>query len=637
MHRFLLLTILLVFPLLAWCAPSAPVAQMTGELRANLQKRQLNVEFAEMTAFFSDRLDNSAGAKTFSDKTGNCRLSWFDWMMRHPIESVGAADEFTRTLHVNAGKPDGVARIVDMAAGKLDAQILGGGEPTVISVTDPILMKLSLAVLLAHSGFTSALAPLTPTEREELQTKLFTQSSGPDAHAPFFADKTEGRRVCDLLEKIDRVSLMRAGEALARLADARYLEQLRTFAVREAGNNPTRRFTSHKGDILLGGPGANEYRLEELADVYAVIDVGGDDTYIEGTVSPTRPVLVIIDFDGNDTYKGTLPGIQGGAVLGASLLVDQAGDDTYTAGSVAQGAALAGVGILVDSAGNDKYVADTRVQGSAVCGIGLLLDKAGDDDYRGALLAQGVGGPLGFGLLDDLDGNDHYYAGGKYPDGYDDTPGYNGWSQGAGVGPRGVANGGIGVLLDGGGDDVYEADYFSHGAGYWFALGFARDFGGNDQRVGSTRTAFDGGERAEKRFLRWGIGFGCHYAAGYLIDDAGDDAYLGDHACLGFNWDIGITALIDLAGNDKYATTASGIGVCFNSGLAVLFDAQGDDTYASGSIGTAGEKSDYHAQDARSHNFAFFLDLQGQDTYPKELQNGTTAERGWAGGMFIDQ
>ncbi|MHB0938550.1 MAG: hypothetical protein ACYC6A_19310 [Armatimonadota bacterium] len=631
-----LLALLLVLPLLAWCAPSAPVAQMTRDLRAGLQQRQLNVEFAEMTAFFSDRLDNSAGAKTFSDKTGNCRLSWFDWMMRHPIESVGASNEFTRMLHDNAGKADGVARIVDIAAGKLDAQVLGGMRP-IIRENDPTLRELGSLLLHARQQFGASLAPLTPAERDELQAKLFTQSSGPDAHAPFFADKTEGRRVCDLLEKIDRVSLMRAGEALAGLTNPKILTQLSATGKKLTAGKDTVTVESPAGNILFGGPEANEYRLDELTDICALIDAGGDDTYIEGTVSADRPVLVIIDLGGNDTYMGTSPGIQGGAVLGASLLVDVAGDDAYTAGSVAQGAALAGVGMLVDMAGNDTYKADTRVQGSAVCGIGLLLDKAGNDDYRTALLGQGVGGPLGFGLLDDLAGNDHYYAGGKYPDGYDDTPGYNGWSQGAGVGPRGVANGGIGVLLDGGGDDIYEADYFSHGAGYWFALGFARDFGGNDQRVGSTRTAFDGGERAEKRFLRWGIGFGCHYAAGYLIDDAGNDEYLGDHACVGFNWDIGITALIDLAGNDKYATTASGIGVCYNSGLAVLFDAQGNDTYSSGSIGTAGAKSDYHAQDARSHNFAFFLDQLGEDTYPKGLENGTTTERGWAGGMFIDK
>jgi hypothetical protein len=78
--------------------------------------------------------------------------------------------------------------------------------------------------------------------------------------------------------------------------------------------------------------------------------------------------------------------------------------------------------VLLDGGGNDHYVGDRRAQGQAVVGCGILLDRGGDDDFRGALLAQGVGGPLGFGLLADLSGRDHYFAGGKYPGGYDDTP-----------------------------------------------------------------------------------------------------------------------------------------------------------------------------------------------------------------------
>jgi hypothetical protein len=48
---------------------------------------------------------------------------------------------------------------------------------------------------------------------------------------------------------------------------------------------------------------------------------------------------------------------------------------------------------------------------------------------------------LGIGLLEDVSGRDHYFAGGKFPRGYDDSPGFGGRSQGVGIGPRGVANG----------------------------------------------------------------------------------------------------------------------------------------------------------------------------------------------------
>jgi len=636
MKRLILLSLLLLLPLLAHCQVSLPVKHLEEAFNAELQKRQLDVQFLDMMTYFADRLNNSAGSKTFSDKTGNCRLSWYDWMMRHPLESIGMADEFTRTLHENAGKPDGLSRIVDIAANKLDAQILQGGLPPARPLQykdSEALIVLAAELSLTRFYFDKALAPLTYAEQKELENQLYPQSTGPGAEAPFFADQKEGHRVCDLLEKMDRISLMQAAYAIASLSKPEFLTQLAQAAGRELHGKDTVLIKTSKGNILIGGPGENEYRLDEMPDVCAVIDVGGDDTYIEGTVSAARPVLAIIDLGGNDTYKGSLPGIQGGAILGASLLVDAAGDDTYIAGNVAQGACLAGAGMLVDLAGNDTYKADTRVQGSAVGGVAVLLDRVGNDDYRAALLGQGVGGPLGFGLLDDFAGDDHYYAGGKYPDGYDDSPGYNGWSQGAGVGPRGSANGGIGVLLDGGGDDLYEADYFSHGAGYWFALGFARDFGGNDQRVGSTRTAWDGGERKEARFMRYGNGFGCHYAAGYLFDDAGNDTYMGDLGCVAFNWDIGITALVDLAGNDRYQ--AGTVCQACNGGLAVLFDGGGDDTYT-GNVGVAEAASPYH-QDRRARNFTFLLDEGGNDTYPKGMENGTSAERGWAGGMFVDK
>jgi len=346
-------------------------------------------------------------------------------------------------------------------------------------------------------------------------------------------------------------------------------------------------------------------------------------------------VLIVIDLAGDDTYRGTKPGIQGSAILGASLLVDQAGNDTYAAVDVAQGSALGGVGILVDTAGNDKYVGDRRVQGQATGGFGLLLDRAGDDKYRAALLAQGCGGPLGVGVLVDLAGTDHYFAGGKYPGGYDDTPGFGGWSQGVGIGPRGVANGGIGMILDGGGDDIYEADYFSHGGGYWFAAGVARDFGGNDQRVGATRENFDGTPRTEPRFVRWGTGYGCHYAAGFVIDDTGNDTYEADFAVIGYAWDIAVAGIIDLAGDDKYVTQGSGVCQAHNSAVAFLFDKSGSDVYQGG-IGATTETTDYHP-DGGSGNYTLLLDEAGEDKYGQDLKNGQEQLRGWAGALLIDR
>ena len=370
-----------------------------------------------------------------------------------------------------------------------------------------------------------------------------------------------------------------------------------------------------------------------MTGVAAVIDLGGDDEYREGTCSFERPVLLVIDLGGNDRYIGSKPGIQGGAVLGVSMLLDFGdGDDVYEAQDVAQGSALGGVGILIDYGGNDRYVGVRRVQGSAMGGLGILIDRKGRDDYHAAMWSQGFGHPLGFGVLDDLEGDDHYYAGGLYRDSYPETPGYEGWSQGVGAGIRQVANGGIGVILDGSGNDVYEFDYISHGGGYWLGMGFARDFGGNDRRLGGTLKGYDGGPRTQAMFQRFGCGFGCHYALGFCFDDEGDDTYGGTIMCLGFAWDLSVGVLCDLGGNDHYEATGGGTqGQGAQASMGILFDYNGNDIYEGDGQGYANPGISYHPLPQCGGNFSFLIDYGGKDSYGCGDQNNTENVRGALG------
>jgi hypothetical protein len=369
-----------------------------------------------------------------------------------------------------------------------------------------------------------------------------------------------------------------------------------------------------------------------------VIDLGGDDVYQEGVCNISRPVLIVIDLNGNDTYQGKKPGIQGSAVVGVSMLLDRAGDDTYQGNDLAQGSCLAGAGILIDYAGDDSYLGVRRMQGQAIGGLGILIDRAGNDRYHAAMWAQGFGGPLGFAVLDDLAGNDVFYCGGLYPDSYEETPGYEGWGQGIGAGIRQVADGGIGVILDGGGDDIYEYDYISHGGGYWLGLGFARDFGGNDQRLGATRKAYNGSARTEPRFQRFSNGFGCHYALGFLFDDAGDDSYDGTIMCLGFAWDDSVGVLCDFAGNDKYLATGGGTqGNGAQAGFGVIYDYAGNDVYAGYGQGKASPSISYHDLPACGGNFSFVIDYGGKDKYGCGARDNSYIERGSSGGFLIDR
>jgi hypothetical protein len=305
---------------------------------------------------------------------------------------------------------------------------------------------------------------------------------------------------------------------------------------------------------------------------------------------------------------------------------------------MAQGSTIAGVGILIDNAGDDIYQAHRRVQGHALGGIGVVIDRSGDDSYRCVMWGQGIGAPLGFGLLDDVSGSDYYFAGGVYRDSYPETPGLEGWGQGVGAGIRQVANGGVGVLLEGGGDDTYEFDYLAHGGGYWCALGFLRDFGGNDKHLGSTEKSFNGGQRTEPEYQRFGNGWGCHYAMGFLFEDGGNDVYRGAIMGLGFGWDCSLGCLCDFGGNDRYDAsggTVEGNGAQASTGI--LFDYDGDDVYVGYGQGYAQSGISYHPLPYCGGNFSFVVDYGGKDEYGCEADNNSITQRGWAGGFIVDR
>ncbi len=449
-----------------------------------------------------------------------------------------------------------------------------------------------------------------------------------------------------MLQRLDREKMHDAATALTPLTDPGLLEQLARLSggepvlVKGATGPIQQRILTPAGDIVVGGREANTYNLDEMDNVAAVIDLGGSDTYVEGVVSLERPLLVILDLAGDDNYRGTRPGIQGASILGISMLLDAAGNDTYQAKDVAQGSALGGAGILIDRGGSDTYVGLRRVQGHALGGVGILLDRDGNDRYHAAMWAQGFGNPLGFGVLDDLAGEDHYYCGGMYYDSYPETPGYEGWGQGVGAGIRGVANGGFGVLLEGSGDDKYEYDYISHGGGYWLGVGFARDFGGNDQRLGATTKLYGGGTRTEKRFQRFSNGFGCHYTVGFMIDDGGDDLFDGTIMGLGFAWDCSAGFLMDFGGKDRYAATGGGTqGQGRQAGFGVVYDYDGDDVYQGygQGLGSNSIEARYHSLPQCGGNFSFVIDYGGEDQYGCRAKNNSYNQRGASGGFLIDR
>jgi hypothetical protein len=621
------------------------ITLLEDEITAGLTRRQIESRFAQFVNYAAATLDKSANGHSSSELSGNCRLNWYEKLYRDPLKATAEAEQFTRKLHraVLAGHTD-LGCVLDMAAEKLDLKAEPTSPPAPPVSPEEALSKVKEALVAAKTAHLGALAPLTPAERNELQRGLYPMLTEQNRVGHTLADRAGGRRLTDLLQKMDRGSMYAAARRLVSLTDVRLLEQLRNFsqegeiAVKGVSGTIVRRVTTPAGDIVVGGNGKNVYDLDKMAGVCAVIDLGGDDEYQEGTVAIERPLLVLIDLAGNDTYVATKPGVQGGAVLGVSMLLDLAGNDTYRACDVAQGSSVGGIGILVDYAGDDVYAGYRRVQGQAVGGIGILIDRKGDDRYHAAMWGQGFGGPLGFGLLDDVAGNDHYYLGGLYPNSFKpETPGYEGWGQGVGAGLRQVANGGIGVLLEGGGDDCYEYDYLAHGGGYWFGVGMVRDFGGNDRRRG-TQQAFDGGRRGEPPYQRYACGWGCHFAHGFCFDDAGNDTYGGTIMGLGFAWDMSVGVLCDFSGNDRYeAPQQNNQGCGAQGGLGILFDYEGDDVYPGPGQGFAASSISYHSPSMCGGNFSFLVDYGGYDHYGCGVENDSYSQRGSGGGFVIDR
>jgi hypothetical protein len=623
------------------------VALVQQEMLAGFRDRQIAPQFSQFSRFLGGKLDATAGPYATSEVTNLCRLSWFDHLLREPVKAPAEAEEFTRQLHqvlCDDAQDQSLLKVLATARAKMDLKRQQPLAPRTVKSPDEALEAVKESLTGAQAGYSEALSPLNRSEIAELGRNLFPVFVSQARNGHTLPDRYSGQRLCQLLMKLDRNGLYAAAESLAVLADPQLLEQLAKLptegnaTVAGASGTIVQQIVTPAGIIVIGGKGKNTYDLDKMRSVNVLIDLGGDDEYREGTASLERPVLVTLDLAGNDVYRATSSAVQGAALLGISMLLDVAGNDTYQAQDLAQGSAIGGVGILIDYAGSDAYVGVRRVQGQALGGFGILIDRAGNDRYHAAMWAQGFGAPGGFGLLEDLDGKDYYYAGGLYLDSYEETPGYEGWSQGVGAGLRQVANGGIGVILDGGDDDVYEFDYMGHGGGYWLGIGFARDFGGNDQHLGSTRKNYHGGPRSEAKFQRFGNGFGCHYALGFLFDDYGSDSYDGTIMGTGFGWDASVGYLCDFGGNDQYLATGGAVqGNGAQASLGVLFDYDGDDVYHGYNQAYNSPSISYHKMPECGGNFSFVVDYGGNDTYGCGVQNNSYNMRGSAGGFLIDR
>jgi len=440
------------------------------------------------------------------------------------------------------------------------------------------------------------------------------------------------RRLVELSKSIDYQALLKASFILNQLSSNTWLTAISSLAQLP---NPIFDCQPGKygisGDVLfmkqtdigmvvIGGPGLTRY----AKPIPVIIDMGGNDIYLTQVGAGDiihHSIGLLIDLKGNDIYSSTDKFSHGSGFLGCGLLIDCDGDDHYIGSRLTQGCALMGTGILIDKVGNDQYIGQEFHQGVAFWGIGHLIDLNGNDSYQASLFSQAVGGTKGFGAILDCQGNDTYLVTSRYQSSYETNGVFRGSSQGFGFGFRGIASGGVGMLLDLDGEDRFTAGNFSQGGGYFFGLGLLRNFGNNnDMYLGS----------------RYGQGFSAHSAVGILIDDGGDDLYKGIMGALqSAAWDLGAAALIDKSGNDTYDNqlTFFSLSSAAHNGFSLFIDMQGKDAYLTGQTPIAQSyPNDYH----NGYSFGFFIDSGGQqDYYEKGNENNQIYHSG-NHSLFID-
>lgn len=415
-------------------------------------------------------------------------------------------------------------------------------------------------------------------------------------------------QLLNLAKKIDIYEIHCAGGILTQ-----GIEKIKEIAVKlsKQGNLSYKEIPGVKGLIyevfelpngfkgVIGGIDDNIY----YDDFAIIIELGGNDVYLgrcAGAIGELyTSVSFVIDISGDDVYRNSNKLINHGAGLfGAGILWDLSGNDTYTGFHIGQGAGLFGIGMLIDEDGFDNYRGGYFVQGAGNFGTGILIDYEEDDIYHSYCWAQGMGGVWGYGLLFDKNGDDLYYAGGKYLHMPLNPDQFRSFAQGFGFGWRDVASGGIGFLYDLKGNDKYISEVYGQATSYWFALGMLLDEQGNDLYSAA----------------QYSQGAGIHLSVGGLLDLEGDDHYFSRFGpAQGEGHDVAVGWLLDKDGDDVYYASG-GQGIGLTNSVGIFVDTRGNDDYCSREGMSQGGAN----WSRGTGGIGLFIDLQGVDRYAEK-------------------
>lgn len=403
-----------------------------------------------------------------------------------------------------------------------------------------------------------------------------------------------GKRTMDLLSRLKISDILSGSESEFDLCYQLY--QFVSFHKKEIldelGNSQEE--LNYKGrKIAIGGQGNNRY----TDDYIFIIDLGGDDVYeLEQSQTIGNNFSCIIDISGNDRYTTASNFSLGASLFSSGFIFDKEGNDVYTSKTVSLGSAFCGMGLIYDESGDDYYYGSSFSQGAACFGIGLIVDRNGNDVYLANSYSQGFGMTMGFGAIVDNKGNDSYLIDARSLDigRYEDH--YLSMCQGYGLGLRPYYAGGIGLIIEGQGNDIYNTDIFGQGGAYWYSLGAIVDKSGIDKYNG----------------YQYSQGAGIHLAVGWLKDYDGWDFYQSDGVSQGCGHDFGFGYLRDVNGYDNYSAYSLSQGAGNANGIGILIDDNGRDGYlnkdANNTRGYGNPRREYGS-------IGIFIDASGDDFY----------------------
>ena len=168
--------------------PRAPgmMQLLHNEIVAGLRSRGVEDSFASFQTYLALKLDSHGRAYTGSELTGNCRLSWYEHMLRNPLTAPAEAEEFTReaahgrSSTIRAGWPDACRsspRSWTCASGKPRPFVTVKSPQEALDVVKQALVE-------AQTAYAAALAPLDQERNPASWPQSLSRPDRPEQRRP---------------------------------------------------------------------------------------------------------------------------------------------------------------------------------------------------------------------------------------------------------------------------------------------------------------------------------------------------------------------------------------------------------------------------------------------------------------------